>query len=77
MSEVEWINIFGDNLASMLEDARMTQKELAEEVGVAESTISRFINKQTAPSIFTIVNLSYALDCDISELVDFGDRIEL
>lgn len=77
MSEVEWINIFGDNLASMLEDSKMTQKELAEESGVSEASISKYMNKQIAPSIFTIINLSYALDCDISELVDFGDRIEL
>ena len=27
MSEKEWIDIFGDNLADMLFDARMTQRE--------------------------------------------------
>ena len=75
MSEVEWIEIFGDNLASLLDDARMTQRELADETGLSDSTISRYLNKQMAPSFKAIINISYALDVSIDELMDFGDRI--
>lgn len=75
MSELEWIEIFGDNLVGLLEDARMTQRDLADETGLAESTISRYINKQSAPSIFAVINIAYALDCDFNDLIDFGSKI--
>ena len=76
MSELEWLDIFGDNLRDMLIDAHMSQRELAEISCLAESTISSYIHKQKKPSLKSIINISYALDCDVSELIDFGDKIE-
>lgn len=75
MSEIEWLDIFADNLVSLLEDANMTQRELADAAGLSESNISRYIRKQQMPNIRTIINMSYALDCSIDELIDFGERI--
>lgn len=75
MSETEWLNIFGDNLANMLDDCGMSQRELADVTGLSESTISRYINKQKMPGIRAIVNISEALDCSIDELTYFGDTI--
>lgn len=76
MTELEWLQIFGDNLADMLNDARMTQRELADETGLSESSISNYIKKNKIPGIKALINISYALDCDVSDLIDFGDRIE-
>ena len=76
MSEIEWLDIFGDNLVERLEEANMTQKELAEEAMLADSTISQYIHKVRTPSIKAIINIAYALDCDVDELIDFGDIIE-
>ena len=76
MTESEWLQIFGDNLADMLNDARMTQRELADETGLSESSISYYIKKNKIPGIKALINISYALDCDVSDLIDFGDRIE-
>lgn len=75
MTEVEWIRIFGDNLASILEEYRMSQRELADAAGLSESSISKYINKQIAPSIFAIINIADALGVTVDELVDFGDRV--
>ena len=75
MSEQEWIDIFGDNLKDMLEDVNMTQRELADEAGLAESVISDYIHKKKGPGFKSIINIAYALDCDVNELIDFGDRI--
>lgn len=75
MTEAEWIDIFGDNLIGIMRDYNYTQRDLADALGVSESTISRYIKKQVAPSIFTIINMSYTLGCTIDELVDFGDKI--
>lgn len=75
MTQGEWKNIFGDNLADLLEEKGMSQNKLAKDSKVSMGAISDYINKFTAPSVFSIINMAYALDVDIDELVDFGDRI--
>lgn len=76
MSEQEWLDIFADNLISMLDEANITQRDLADETGLSEAAISYYLHKRKIPGIRAIVNISYALNCDVSELIDFGDRIE-
>ena len=76
MSEMEWISIFGDNLIDIMDEKGYTQEQLANETGLTQSTISKYINKKQMPSIKAVVNLAYALDCTTDELIDFGDIIE-
>ena len=76
MSETEWLDIFGDNLVQMLYEANMSQRELSEATFINESTISRYIKKQRMPNIKHIISITYALDCSVNDLVDFGDLIE-
>ena len=75
MTEIEWINIFGDNLITMLQERRMTQRDLSDMTGLSEATISKYVNKQQAPSLKAIINISWALNVDVTELIDFGERI--
>ena len=75
MSELEWLEIFGDNLIGYLGEARMTQKELAAAAGLPASCISSYIHKQRMPTLKAIINISYALDIDVGDLIDFGDKI--
>lgn len=76
MSEVEWINTFGDNLKSLLHEAWMSQQELADATGLTRECINNYINKKRMPNVSSIINIAYALDCDVSELIDFGEPIE-
>ena len=76
MTREEWKNIFADNLISALEERGMTQRDLAEDSGVAASTISDYISKRQMPNIAAAINIAYALDMDITELVDFDERID-
>lgn len=75
MTEIEWMNIFGDNLKDILNEYNMTQKELAEASNLNEATISRYIKKQRMPTMKAIINIAYALDCDVGELIDFDESI--
>jgi transcriptional regulator with XRE-family HTH domain len=75
MSEKEWLDIFADNLRSIMEDVGVSQRELADRIGVSESAISKYIHKIQMPGIRVIVNLAYALNCSTDELIDFGDAI--
>ena len=76
MTETQWLDTFGDNLSSMLYDARITQRDLSDMTGLSESTISFYINKQKMPGLKAILKIAYALDCEVSDLVDFGSTIE-
>lgn len=76
MSQQEWLNIFGDNLVSILEKEQISQKELSRLTGLSESTISRYINKLQMPTVRAIINISYALDWSFEDMLDYGDIIE-
>lgn len=75
MSEIQWLHMFGDNLKCLLYEANMTQRELAKELDITESAVSRYISGERMPSLTTVINISYILDCDVSEMVDFGSPI--
>lgn len=75
MTQEEWKNIFGDNLSTVLREKRMTQSQLAKESGVSMGMISDYVNKRSVPGIFAAINIAYALDMDLNELIDYGDRV--
>ena len=75
MTELEWLEIFSNTLINMMQDVGMSQRELASLTGISETTISRYLHKQQMPSVKAIVNIAYAFDFDVTELVDFGDTI--
>lgn len=75
MSEVEWMDIFGDNLRDILKEQNMSRRELAQVLGISEATVSRYINKKQMPTMEVIVNMAYELSMSVDELIDFGDRV--
>lgn len=76
MTLKEWTNIFGENLADLMEEKHITQQELAKASGLSIGSINAYIHAQSPPGIKAIINLSYALDVDLMELLDFGDTID-
>ena len=76
MSQQEWLDIFGDNLANILEEEEISQKELSRLTGLSESTISKYINKLQMPTVRAIINISYALDWSFEDMLNYGDIIE-
>lgn len=76
MSELELIEIFGDNLRSLIEEVGISQNQLAKESGVDESIISRYVNKRVMPSLTNLINICYVLDCHLDELVPTYDLIK-
>lgn len=80
MTELQWMDIYGDNLKQMLDEACMTQEELAYSIGVSQSMISRYINKRSMPPLKVALNIYHVLSkefvrCDDSDLFYFFDRI--
>lgn len=75
MTLSEWKDIFGDNLASILEDKKMSQSQLARRSGVSTAMISDYINKRSIPGLMAAINMAYALDVRFEEFVDFDEPI--
>lgn len=76
MSEMEWLDKFGDTLKEQLDYFGMSQRELAAEANLAESTISAFIKKQKIPTVRSILNICWVLGIETDELINFGKPIE-
>ena len=70
MNEQDFLDIFSDNLSAIMEESRISQNRLAFEIGVNRSVISRYLNKQTMPSLKNFLNICYVLECDPRELFD-------
>ena len=58
----------GKNLKRVREDRLLTQAELAEAAGIAQSSLVRIENDQVEPRFSTIRKLAQALDVDHREL---------
>ena len=69
ISEVEFIDIFADNLRDIMKDVRINQRDLAYEANLTEATISRYLNKQRMPTLKSIVNICYVLGCNVDDLI--------
>lgn len=69
MSETELLKIFSKNLRKIMKEEKMTQKKLANEIGVDQSIISRYITGQSIPSFFTIIKIAEALFCSIDDFI--------
>lgn len=71
MTEADLLVGFSDNLEYMMKKHGVNQSELSRESGVSREAINKYLNCQRMPSLKAIVNLSYALKCDLDDLVPF------
>lgn len=76
MSETYWMQTFGNNLVYFMQQAGMTQEELARATGLTQASISRYAAGLQMPGIRAIINLANVLGVTTDELIDFGDMIE-
>ena len=76
MTEKEWKHRIAITLRQKMLDANITQLELARKSHISQGAISNYLNARTTPDIRAIINLSIALKCKVSNLADFGEKIE-
>ena len=69
MNEMELLKIFSKNLKEMLKESDMKQEELADEIGISQAMISRYITGQSLPGILTLVKIADVLDCLVDDLL--------
>ena len=54
-------SIFAERLSELLKSKGVTQKQLAERIGVTEASISRYLNSNRIPKSEIIANMATAL----------------
>lgn len=63
-------NAFGERLWELLVEHSMTQKQLAEESGVSQSTISQYITGKRSPSLVSGVAIAAVFKVPVEALLD-------
>ena len=76
MKESQWGLEFSHVLKGLLTENRMSQKELAYRTGLSQATITGYLSGHKKPSVKALINISYALDCPLNDLVDYGEPLE-
>lgn len=76
MSEIELMDIIAGNLQSLMIEKKIGQNELARCAGIDKSTISRYLNGKILPSLSSLINVCYVLECPLDEIVPCYDLIE-
>lgn len=67
------MNDIARNIKTLRKRAGLTQDDLAEKLYVTRQAVSNWENNKTQPDIDTLLSLSKALNCDISELL-YGEK---
>lgn len=76
MSEMEWLEQFGERLKEELDYNEISQRDLADQAGISEQAISSYIHAQRLPNIRSVINICWAIGISIDDLVNYGKRIE-
>lgn len=66
MIELEKIRL---KLQDAIKNSGMTQKELAEKIGVIQQSIAQYLSGRAMPALDTFANLCAVLDLDANEIL--------
>ena len=69
ISRDNWKKIFSDRLTNLLKERNMCQSDLAKASGLSRSRINDYISMKSVPTIFASINMAYALDITVEELI--------
>lgn len=69
MNETELLKIFSKNLKRMMKEDNMREEDLANKIGVTQSTISRYVNGQSLPGFITAAKIADVLFCSLDEFL--------
>lgn len=75
MTTCEWQEKFSERLNGLLSERNMRPSQLASASGLSRSRISDYIHGRVMPNIFAVINMAYALDVQIGDLIDFDERV--
>lgn len=75
ITEQEWLDHFANVIRAAMDRHGYTNKSLAERARLSESAISQYLNARQMPNLRAVINLAYALQLSVDDLMDAGGRI--
>ena len=66
-----WRRELGRRLNEKIYRSGMTQQEVAQQTGISQQIISRYVSGKATPSAYNMRRLAVALNCSITELTYF------
>lgn len=69
----DMLNNFSENLKSKRKQLGLTQKELAEIVGITPRTIQNYENKKTIPTSVVMESISIALNISLNRMLGINE----
>ena len=73
--EDQWKKLFAQNLYNKMCECGYTQIELGRASGLGTTCIFRYLEGETIPNGWRLVNLARALECSVDALIDFGGMV--
>jgi transcriptional regulator with XRE-family HTH domain len=66
------------NIKELMKAVNLTQREIAERLGVSQPTVSELLNPKTDPRLSTLRRLKMVFNCDLEEIAAcYQDRDKL
>jgi len=75
LTKAQWCRKFSEKVQKLMGYRGFSQRELARIAKIPENTLSRYLSGQRIPRADQIVNIAKALDCTVSELIQFGEMV--
>ncbi|AZO93464.1 helix-turn-helix transcriptional regulator [Halocella sp. SP3-1] len=66
--------MFGEKLKEIREKSGMTQKQLADKIGVNRATIAGYETKGKEPSYDTLIKIAQTLNCSLDYLLGYKEK---
>lgn len=70
LDEYTWRDELSKRLRRKILATGITQKDLAERIGITEVSMSRYFNGVRVPDVYTLVRLTGELGCQLSDIID-------
>ena len=61
--------VFGDNFTKLRQEAKLSQKQVADKLGIYQSNVSDWENDVSRPEYEKLIQLTKLYDCSIAELL--------
>ena len=68
--ELNWRKQFGDRLKRLIHISGKSQRQVANELGIDEAKLSKYITGTHTPNAYRIQQLADVIGCDVNQLYD-------
>lgn len=69
MTQIDFLDMFAENLKWVMNDENVSAAELARRSGIDKAAVSRYLKGHQMPTMRAFVNICRALNCDYYDIL--------